>query len=102
MAPRGADSWQKTTQLHTRIQVPHRSESARDMKTFAQIGQEHEVRLNQVRAWKKQLQEEGVQVFSKRHDRIEKERQHKEVALYEQNGGLQMELGWLKKAARFD
>ncbi len=74
-------------------------EALKGMKTIAQIAQEHQVHPNQVRAWKKQLQEEGFQVFSKSHQRIEKEHQRKEEAFYEQIGRLQMELAWLKKKA---
>ena len=73
-------------------------EALKGMKTIAQIGQEYQVHPNQVRAWKKQLQEEGSQVFSKNHHRSEKDRQHKEEALYEQIGRLKMELAWLKKS----
>jgi putative transposase len=78
-------------------------DALKGMKTIAQIGQEHQVHPNQVRAWKKQLQEEGSLVFSQNHHRTEKERELKEEALYEQIGRLQMELAWLKKkAASFD
>jgi len=73
-------------------------EALQGMKTIAEIGQEHQVHPNQVRAWKKQLQEEGSQVFSKPHQGVEKLQQRKEEALYEQIGRLQMELAWLKKS----
>ena len=36
-----------------------------------------------VRAWKKQLQEDGPELFRKEHRRAEKEQQQKEEALYE-------------------
>ena len=74
-------------------------EALKGMETIAQIAQEYQVHPNQVRAWKKQLQEEGFQVFSKSHQRIEKKQQRKEEAFYEQIGRLQMELAWLKKKA---
>jgi len=78
-------------------------EALKGMETIVQIGQKHQVHPNQVRAWKKQLQEEGSQVFSKDHYPIEKAQQRQEEALYEQIGRLQMELTWLKKkAASFD
>ncbi len=74
-------------------------EAIKDMKPIAQIAQEKQVHPNQVRAWKKQLQEDGSQVFSREKHRAEKEQQQKEEALYEQIGRLQMELAWLKKKA---
>jgi len=78
-------------------------ESMKGMKTIVQIAQENQVHPNQVRAWKKQLQESGSQVFSKDNRRAEQEQQRKEETLYEQIGRLQMELAWLKKkAADFD
>ncbi len=78
-------------------------EAMKSMKTIAQIAQENQVHPNQVRAWKKHLQESGSQVFSKDNRRAEKVQQRKEEALYEQIGRLQMELAWLKKkAADFD
>jgi len=74
-------------------------EALKGMKTIAQIAQEQQVQPNQVRAWKKQLQEEGSQVFTRGHRRKDKERERQEEALYEQIGRLQMELAWLKKRA---
>ena len=71
------------------------------MKPIAQIAQEQQVHPSLVRAWKKQLQEDGPELFRKEHHRAEKEQQQKEEALYEQIGRLQMELAWLKKAASF-
>jgi len=77
-------------------------EALKGMETIAQIAQVHQVHPNQVRAWKRQLQEDGSQVFSKNHQRIEKAQHQKEERLYEQIGRLQMELAWLqKKAAPF-
>ena len=72
-------------------------EAMKGMKTIVQIAQENQVHPNQVRAWKKQLQESGSQVFSKDNRRAERVQQRKEEALYEQIGRLQMELAWLNK-----
>jgi len=73
-------------------------EALKGMETIAQIAQRHQVHPNQVRSWKKQLQEGGAQVFQNNHQRIEKAQHRKEEALYEQIGRLQMELAWLKKS----
>jgi len=74
-------------------------EATKGIKPIAQIAQERQVHPNLVRAWKKQLQENGSQVFSKETHRAEQAQQQKEDALYEQIGRLQMELTWLKKKA---
>ena len=74
-------------------------EAMKGIKPIAQIAQEKQVHPNLVRAWKKELQEHGAELFTKSHHRSEKERQQKEEALYEQIGRLQMELAWLKKKA---
>ncbi len=75
-------------------------EAVKGMKSIAQIAQEQQVHPSLVRAWKKQLQEDGPELFRKEHRRAEKEQQQKkEEALYEQIGRLQMELAWLKKKA---
>ena len=74
-------------------------EAVKGMKPIAQIAQEKQVHPNLVRAWKKQLQEDGPALFRKANQRAEKAQQQKEEALYEQIGRLQMELAWLKKKA---
>jgi len=74
-------------------------EALNGMKTIAQIAQESQVHPSQVRAWKRQLEAGGSQVFMKDNHREEQERMRKEEQLYEQIGRLQMELAWLKKKA---
>lgn len=75
------------------------AEALKGMKTIAQIAQESQVHPNQVRAWKRQLEEGGSQVFEKDNRRQEQERKRQEDQLYEQIGRLQMEVAWLKKKA---
>lgn len=74
-------------------------EALKGMKTIAEIAQEQQVHPNQVRSWKRELEEGGPQVFAKKTKRDEQAREQKEEALYEQIGRLQMELAWLKKKA---
>jgi len=74
-------------------------EGVKGMKTIAQIAQENQVHPNQVRAWKKQLEESGSQVFTKDRKHDEEAQTRKEEQFYEQIGRLQMELAWLKKKA---
>ncbi len=84
-----------TSEFKFRIAV----EALKGMKTIAQIAQESQVHPNQVRSWKRQLEEEGSQVFEKDNRRQEQERMRQEEQLYEQIGRLQMEVAWLKKKA---
>jgi hypothetical protein len=46
----------------------------------------------QVKQWKKQLQEGGVDVFDDKTDKAAQAQAEKETTLYEQIGRLQMEL----------
>ncbi len=54
-----------------------------------------------MRAWKRQLQDDGPRVFASNGDRKQLEQESQEAELYEQIGRLKMELEWLKKVARF-
>ena len=66
-------------------------------KTISQLSSEHEVHANLIRAWKRQLLEDGPRVFATNDERKQREREAEEAALYEQIGRLKMELEWLKK-----
>jgi len=74
-------------------------EAAGELKTISQIASEYEVHPTLVRSWKKQLQEEGVAIFSHSANPKQQEQEQKgrEAELYEQIGRLKMELEWLKK-----
>jgi transposase-like protein len=69
------------------------------MRTISQIASEYEVHPTLVRNWKKQLLEEGAEVFTTKGKREEREQAEQEAQLYEQIGRLKMELEWLKKKA---
>ena len=78
-------------------------EALRGMKTISQIASDYEVHPTLVRKWKKQLLEEGQEVFSKKGKGDERKQAEQEAQLYEQIGRLKMELEWLKKkATRFE
>ena len=75
-------------------------EAISEKKTISEIASEYEVHPTMVRNWKKQLLEEGAEVFQgKGKRREEKEQEAQEAELYEQIGRLKMELEWLKKKA---
>lgn len=72
-------------------------EALKELKTINEIASAHEVHPTQVKQWKKQLQEEGVEVFDEKTDKAAQAQAEMETTLYEQIGRLQMELAWLKK-----
>ena len=72
-------------------------EALKGHQTVNQIAAEFEVHPSQVNAWKKQLLEESVDIFSQgrkqRTDSVEEEKDK----LYSQIGRLKVEVDWLKK-----
>jgi transposase-like protein len=73
-------------------------EAAKNDKTRSQIASEFEVHPSQVSQWKNELLSNGSTLFeTTRLQRLVKERDDREVELYEQIGRLKMELEWLKK-----
>ncbi len=76
-------------------------EALEGSKTVSQLSSEHEVHPNLIRAWKRQLLEDGPSVFATSGERKQRGREAQEAELYEQIERLKMELKWLKeKVAR--
>jgi len=72
-------------------------EAVKGLKTINQLASEQEIHPNQISQWKKQLLEEGSNLFAPRPARQQKEQEKIQTELYEQIGRLKMELEWLKK-----
>ena len=80
-------------------------EALEGSKTISQLSSEHEIHPNMIRAWKRQLLEDGPSVFASNGERKQREQEAQEAELYEQMaaarplriGRLKMELEWLKK-----
>ena len=73
-------------------------EAVEGSKTIGQLAREHEIHANLIRAWKRQLPEDGPSVFASNSERKQREQ---EARLHEQIGRLKVELKWLKdKVAR--
>ena len=72
-------------------------EALKELKTINEIASSYEVHPTQVKQWKKQLQEGGVDVFDEKTEKTAQVQSTMEATLYEQIGRLQMELEWLKK-----
>ena len=72
-------------------------EALKGTQTINEVASQQEVHPSQVKQWKKQLQEQGSDVFSERASRAQKEQSEIESNLYEQIGRLKVELEWLEK-----
>lgn len=72
-------------------------EALEGSKTISQLSSEHEVHAHLIRAWKRQLQEDGPKVFATNGKRKQREQEAQEAGLDEQLGRLKMEFEWLKE-----
>ena len=77
-------------------------EAIKGQKTLSQISSEYEVHPSLVSKWKKQILDQGDEIFKGSKPPAEIS-QNQEAKLYEQIGRLKVELEWLKKkSALFD
>ena len=73
---------------------------------ISQLSSEREIRPNMIRAWKRQLLEDGPSVFASNGERKQRQQEAQEGELYElmaaarplRLGRLKMELEWLEKS----
>ena len=72
-------------------------ETLRCQKTVNQLAAEHGLHPSQISQWKRQLIEQGAEIFSSSAAGDKLKQQTIESNLYEQIGRLKMELDWLKK-----
>jgi len=72
-------------------------EALKGLQTINEIASQYEVHPTQVKQWKKQLLEEGVEVFSEKASKQQHAQSEVEATLYEQIGRLKVEVEWLKK-----
>lgn len=73
-------------------------EAAKGTRTMSELATEHQVHPNQISQWKRQLLDEGSELFS-RNGAKGQPAAEVQSDLYEQIGRLKMELEWLKKKA---
>ena len=74
-------------------------EAAKGQKTLSELSSETGIHPNQISSWKRQLLEEGADLFERNGARKDQAPAEQEAELYEQIGRLKMELEWLKKKA---
>ena len=72
-------------------------EALKELKTINEIASGYEIHPTQVKQWKKQLQEEGADVFNENAAKAQQAQAEVEANLYEQIGRLKIEVDWLKK-----
>ena len=74
-------------------------EAIQSDKTINQLASDHQLHPGQISQWKKQLLEQGSDIFAATPTKHQREQNDRESSLYEQIGRLKMELDWLKKKA---
>jgi transposase-like protein len=74
-------------------------EAAKGQQTISELAGKHQLHPNQISQWKRQLLEDGVDVFARNGSQVQQEQAAMQSELYEQIGRLKMELEWLKKKA---
>lgn len=72
-------------------------EAIREMRTVAELSSEYGVHPTMVVRWKREALEQLPNVFSRRTDGNNKEKDNLIESLYRQVGQLTMELEWIKK-----
>ena len=72
-------------------------EAAKGQQTLSELSGEYRVHPNQISQWKRQLLENGADVFSQNGANRQRGQEAIQTEIYEQIGRLKMELEWVKK-----
>ena len=72
-------------------------EALKEDRPLNEIAKEYEVHPLQVGKWKKQLIEQGKEIFADKRRKAKRENRNTEEALERKVGQLTMEVEWLKK-----
>ena len=72
-------------------------EAVKGVKTLAELATEYQVHPNQVSDWKKHLQAEATELFSRKNGGPGKTEEELTAPLYEEIGRLKMDVKWLEK-----
>ena len=87
----------KRKQHNQKLKFTVALEAAKGTRTVNEVASAFGVHPSQVSQWKRQLVDEGPEMFTAKRSRSTKKEASKEPELYEQIGRLKMELDWLKK-----
>jgi transposase-like protein len=90
---------QKRKQYSGQFKFKVALEAAKGTKTISELASETGVHPTQIGQWKRQLLEEGAELFSQQSSQQAQAVAAEQAELYEQIGRLKMELEWLKKKA---
>ena len=71
-------------------------EAVEGSKTISRLSSEHLIHANLIRAWKRQLLENGPGVFAGKGERNQLEQDSREAELNQRIEQLKMEVEWLK------
>ncbi len=74
-------------------------EAAKGQRTISELSNAYSVHPNQVSQWKRQLLDDGAEIFTRNGTSNQQDQEVIQSELYEQIGRLKMELEWLKKKA---
>lgn len=72
-------------------------EATKGQRTLSELSSEFSVHPNQISQWKRQLLENGADVFNQNGASRDRDQDAVQTELYEQIGRLKMELEWVKK-----
>ena len=87
----------KRRQFSAKFKFQVALEALQGKQTINEIASQHEVHPTQVKQWKKQLTEQGAEIFNEKTAKEQQAQAEVETSLYEQIGRLKVELEWLKK-----
>lgn len=90
---------QKRKQYSGQFKFKVALEAAKGTKTISELASETGVHPTQIGQWKRQLLEDGVEMFNRKGEESRQAAEEVQAELYEQIGRLKMELEWLKKKA---
>lgn len=87
----------KRRQFSAKFKFQVALEASKETRTINEIASHYNLHPTQVKQWKRQLQQEGDEIFSQNGTKERQDQQALETELYEQIGRLKMELEWVKK-----
>ena len=72
-------------------------EAIKGIKTLSELATEYKIHPNQISTWKKQLQMNAEELFSRGKKNKSKTEEELTAPLYEEIGRLKMDIKWLEK-----